>query len=219
MGLSTEAGKKTQKPIPPAGQTLGKCFAVIDLGTQMGTFNGAPKESKQVYMAFELPAHRAVFDTAKGPQVMIVSNEYTFSLGTKANFRKMLDSWFAKPIEKLDSTRAKKMLGMSAMIQVSHNPDKKDASITYANIAQKGISVFPVPPGTVVDKTTENAPIYFDLDEYTDESFAKVPKYLQDKIIKSPEYKKIKGNAPAPTGNAIVDAQGANFNQAEEEDF
>lgn len=220
MGISNEEGKKVQQPIPPIGQTLGKCIQVIDLGTQAGVFNGAPISSKKVFLAFELPAHKAIFNAEKGMQTMIVSQEYTNSLDLKSNFRKMLDSWFAKPIDKMPADRAKKMLGMAGMVQVSHNKSKKDLTITYANIAQKGTSIFPKAADLVVDKTTENTQVYFDLDEYSDEAFAKVPQFLQDKIKKCPEYLAIKSNTPsATTGGAIVDAQGAAFNASAEEDF
>lgn len=210
MGLGAKEGEKTQRPIPPMGQTLGMCVSIIDLGTHMDL--KFQKEKKLVYIAWELPKHRAVFDPAKGEQAMLISQEYALFLGEKANFRKMIDSWTGKKVTELDAARFKKLLGKPAMIQVTH---AESGGIKYANIATSGIAVFQKPAEVLAPATTENPLLFFDLDSYSDEVFAKIPKYLQEKIVKSPEYKKIKGGAPA--GNAIVDAQGADFNAAEED--
>lgn len=217
MGIATSEKEEKQRPIPPAGQTLGKCIQVIDLGTQTGSFEGKPIVQRKIWMSWELPKHRAKFSEDKGEQVMVISQEYTNSLDPKSNMRKMLDSWFAKEIKEMPVERAKKLLGMPAMVQIAHAPSKKNTAITKASVAQKGISVFPLGPDLKVDKKTENEQVYFDLDadQYSDESFNKVPQFLQEKIKKSPEYQKLKEGAPA--SNAIVDAQGADFNVEEDE--
>ena len=220
MGIAKTENEETQRPIQSPGQTLGKCFQVIDLGTQTGAYQGKPIIQRKIWISWETPKFRAEFSKEKGEQVMVISNEYTNSLDPKAGLRQMLDSWFAKPIDKMPVERAKKLLGMSAMLQIINEPKKKNPAITQAKIASKGKAVFPVDPSLKPDKKTENEQIYFDLDpaEYSDEVFAKVPEFLRKKIMDSPEYKALKAGAPAATGNAIVDAQGADFNQ-EEEDF
>lgn len=218
MGIAKEEKVETQRPIQKPGQTLGKCIAVIDMGTQTGSYLGKPITQRKLWITWETPKFRAEFSKEKGEQVMVISHEYTNSLDVKSGLRQMLDSWFAKPIDKMPTERAKKLLGMPAMIQIINEPKKKNPAITQAKIAQKGKSVFPCEEK--VDKKTENEQIYFDLDpeEYSDEVFAKLPEFLQKKIMDSPEYKALKGNSsPSANSNAIVDAQGADFNAAEED--
>jgi len=219
MGIAKTENEETQRPIQTPGQTLGKCYQVIDLGTQTGSYQGKPIVQRKIWISWETPKFRAEFSKEKGEQVMVISSEYTNSLGTTAGLRQMLDSWFAKPIDKMPTERAKKLLGMPAMIQIINEPKKKNPAIIQAKIASKGKAVFPVDPSLKVDKKTENEQIYFDLDpeEYSDEIFAKVPEFLQKKIMESPEYKALKAGKSNSTSNAIVDAQGANFNAAEED--
>lgn len=186
--METKEGQKKQQPLPTAKQHLALCYSVIDLGTQTGVFNGNEIKSRKIYLNFEIPGEKAVFDDSKGPQCFTVGQEYTFSLDSKANFRKMLDSWMGKPVTELNSEKLLKFLKRPGMIQVVHQPSK-DGTIIYANIANKGISVFKRPEDQQFPKDTENKPFLFDLDDYSPETFNLVPKWLQEKIKKSPEYK------------------------------
>ena len=218
MGIQTKENEKTQRPIPPAGQTLGICIGVIDLGTQTEQFKGEAKQLKKICIIWELPAHKAVFQQEKGLQPMVVSQQYTNSLNDKGNFRKMLDSWFANPITEMPLDRAKKIPGWPAMLQIAHTKSK-DGKLTYANVAQRGISVFPRSKETPVPKN-ENEAIYFDLDEgqFSLETFNKLPTYLQEIIKKSPEFQARTAGMTIPS--AITANQDfANEGQFEDEPF
>lgn len=218
-GLNTSANERTQRPLPPPGQTLGLLYQFIDLGTQNEAFKGEPKRLQKVYLSFELPKHRAVFSTEKGEQVMVVGQEYTFSLGDKANFRKMMDNWIGKPVEKLESSNIAKLLRKPAMIQIIHKP-KKDGKITYANIALSGVGIFKRPDDVPFPKTTENEAFIFELTNFSWEVFNKIPKFIQDKIKKSEEWPSI--IAKHGTGTAAITNTGGVVvatDEFEEEEF
>jgi len=201
--METKEGQKKQQPLPSAKQHLALCYAVIDLGTQVGSFNGAPTSARKIYLNFEIPGETAVFNEEKGPQRFGVGQEFTFSLDPKANFRKMMDSWMGAAVTELDSEKLKKMLKRPAMIQIVHAPSK-DGSIIYANIAGKGVSVFKRPADVAFPKETENKAFFFDLEHYDQQAFELVPKWLQEKIKNSPEYKKALGAHPPQTSGAIA---------------
>ena len=192
--MKTTEGQKKQMPLPSAKQHLALCYSVIDLGTQVGVFNGNATSSRKIYLSFEIPGEKAVFSEERGPQCFGVGQEYTFSLDSKANFRKMIDSWMGAPVTELDSEKIKKLLKRPAMIQVVHAPSK-DGSIIYANIANKGVSIFKRPTDQPFPKNTENEAFFFDLDNFDADTFEKIPKWLKEKVIKSPEYKAIVGGA------------------------
>lgn len=192
--METKEGQKKQQPLPTEKQHLALCFSVIDLGTQAGMYKGNPTSARKIHLTFEIPGEKAVFNEEKGPQCFVVGQEYTFSLDVKANFRKMMDSWIGQAVTELDSEKLKKLLRKPAMIQVIHYTPK-ESIIKYANIANKGVSVFKRPADVAFPKETENKAIYFDLDNFSKEAFDAVPKWLQEKIMKSPEYKKVSGGA------------------------
>jgi hypothetical protein len=214
MGLgSTEEGNfvKTQKAIPDEGQHLSKCFQIIDLGTHMESFKGAdPKPVAKIQLGFEIPKFRGDFKYMKDGQevvenkVLAVFQSYTNSLGTKANFRKMMDSWTGQEVKKLTYESLKQFLGKPAMIQIVHARDKNDVNITYANIANRGIGIYKRPKDVAFTKGTENPLVCLDLDNFSWEEFDKIPKFLQEKIEKSIEWPSILSNHPKP--GAVADA-------------
>lgn len=192
--METKEGQKKQQPLPTEKQHLALCFSVIDLGTQAGMYKGNPTSARKIHLTFEIPGEKAIFNEEKGPQCFVVGQEYTFSLGTTSNFRKMMDSWIGQAVTQLDSEKIKKLLKKPAMIQVIHYTPEKSI-IKYANIANSGISIFKRPADVAFPKETENKAIYFDLDNFSKEAFDAVPKWLQEKIMKSPEYKKVSGGS------------------------
>ncbi len=192
--MKTKEGEKKQRPLPTEKQHLALCNAVIDFGTQESKFGSARK----VWINFETPNEKAVFDEEKGPQPFTVGSEYTFSLDPKANFRKMLDSWLGAPVPEIDSEKLGKLLRRAGMVQIIHEKSDKDG-LVYAKIANKGTSIFKRPADVAAPKETENMPIFFDLDNFSQETFDAIPmKWMKEKIMKSPEYR----DAVMSTGTA-----------------
>lgn len=197
MSLNTKANSTTQKPIPPVGQHLAVCFCIIDLGTQLESFKGAePKPTPKIHIGWEFcsPKLRATFDKEKGEQPMAVFQKYSYYLGSKANFGKMIKNWVGKEITELTYEQLIKFRGRSAMIQVEHNPDKTKVDdktkkpILYANIASAGTAVFIRPEEIPQPKSMSNEWLLFSLDHFSWEVFNKIPKFLQETIMKSAEW-------------------------------
>lgn len=224
MSLDGKEGfRKKQKPIPPAGLQLAVCYSIIDLGTHDETFPGqAPKPTPKVHFSWEFPGYTGIFDEKKGPQPLAVFQEYTIAAGDRAKLPKMLSSWGRIPIKEITKISAKLLgmfLGQACTINVVHETSKKaddvDADtgqkIQYANIGNKGESVMPRMEGMVKPDKTVNPPIFFNLDQFSWEQYAKIPKHLQDRIAKSKEWPSILAKYPKPadtvTQNNTVNAQ------------
>lgn len=212
--MKTTENQKTQKPLPSEKQHLALCYAVIDLGTQTGVYKGAPTSARKIAMTWEIPGERATFKPELGPQPFVVTSEYTFSIGATSNYRKMLDSWLGKKVteemKELDSEMILRFLKRPGMIQIEHNKSDKDG-LFYANIANKGISIFKRPAEVPFPKETENEAYFFDLDNFSWDTFDKIPKFLQNKIEKSPEFKAASsmnprtGAAPAQSNGVVTE--------------
>ncbi len=198
-GFDTKENERKQKPLPPEGQTLGLCFAIIDLGTQVTSYPGKPPgKAHQLQMSWELPKYRAVFNAESGEQVMALFQTYTFSLNEKANFRKMIDSWVGKPVKALSDETMQKFLGKPCMIQVVHAPSK-DGKLKYANIAMKGLGIYKRPADVPFPEKTENEKIFFSLNSFSWETYNKLPKFMQETIAKSKEWPGILQKYPNAT--------------------
>ena len=205
---------KKQKSIPPAELTLGVCYSIIDLGTQQEQFPGKPvTSSRKLHYSFELPSlPQVVFNPDKGAQPQAIFQEYTASLNEKANLAKVLMSWGKVPMDDLKKVKSegfadflKHFLGAPCMINIVHQVAKTAVDettgqrIVYAKIGQGGVSILPRMPQVPAPKGTINPLIFLDLDKFSWETFDKIPKFTQEKIMKSKEWAGIVVKHPRTT--------------------
>jgi len=177
----------------PAGNYLARCFAVIDLGTQLHKgFQGAEDRlQRDVRLSFELPTEKmeGIYDEKVKGKPFAVHANCKQSLHIKANLRKLLEGWRGKKFtaESIETFDPKKLVGLPCRLTLVENGD-------YTNID----SISPL--SSVEDKKTKkkvpescpkqiNPSMFFSLDEFDPEVFKKLGKKTQEKIQLSPEYK------------------------------
>lgn len=169
---------------------MARCFWIVDLGTQK-TPRG---ESRKVFINFELPNTRHVFNDEKGEEPFSISTEMFVSMfggpGKKtAAFREFLESWRGKKYTQQEVENGidlTKMVGAPCKVRVIHN---ETANGTYANIQY----IFPLDKG---DKCPEAVNptrcVVLDTEDpsnFNKRDFEHLPEFLQKKIELSPEYK------------------------------
>jgi hypothetical protein len=98
MSLVAKAGGgSTFTPIPP-GMYLGRCYRIVDMGTQKSEYLGQVKHLPKVMLQFEVHGEDDTgkpLITAKG-EPMTISKNFTLSLAEKATLRKDLQTWRGK---------------------------------------------------------------------------------------------------------------------------
>lgn len=180
-------------PLPTPGLQTGILIQLADLGTQETTYLGAIKKKRQIYLGFELAE-----DKMEDGRPMMISNTYTNIFSDKSRLVQHLESWVGPLTEDFNLDD---LLGKAANITIDIPPPGQDGK-RYANI--KGISPL---------KRTETAPerynpiVKLDLREFDGQMFDLLPKFIQDKIAKSPEYQAIfphKASMADVTNNAPV---------------
>lgn len=189
MGLNAPSNSNGPRVIPPAGMHIARCYAIIDLGTQNTSWQGQPKQVPQVQFSFELPSQLHVFDQNKGPQPMSVHQTYTLSSGDRAKLPKVLKTWgkmTKDPVITADFIKV--YLGKFCTITVEHRPSTKNPNEVYANIAMGGAAIGPKMEGVPIPTYPQNPTILFNLDEFSWETFNKLPKFMQEKIQASLEW-------------------------------
>lgn len=185
------ANNSKEFELPPKGLQVARCFMIVDLGTQDGTFQGQPKKDRKIYLGWELP--KTKMDDGRP---FMVSNRYTQSLSEKANLRKIIEGWLGDPLteDDLKGFNPEFLLGLPCMINVVHNPSVSHDK-TFANVQ----TVVPLPEDFECPPAI-NKPVYFSLDEFDRATFEALPKFLQETIIKSPEYQAIVNPFPDEPG-------------------
>lgn len=158
----------------PAGNHIGVCYMVCDLGDQDVEYQGKAKVMRKVRVSWELPG-----ELMSDGRPFSISKKYTLSLSEKANLRADLESWRGRPFtdEELEGFDLFNVLGKACMVNVIHETSNGK---TYANVA----SVASLPKGFTPPKPV-NELIAFSLED--DDALNKLqslPDWLQ-KLINS----------------------------------
>lgn len=166
------------------GVHTAACIMVIDIGEQWSDFY--QKSSHKVMITWEVTDETTMADGEEKPRV--ISQEYTLSLSQKATLRNHLEAWRGKKFtdQELDCFDMVNILGTNCQLQILHN-DKG-----YANVA----AIMAMPKNMPKVKP-QSETVYFDLStpECLD-LMDKIPKWIQDKIKKSADYKALISDNP-----------------------
>lgn len=177
----------------PSGMHLGRCYRIVDLGTQKSEYMGQTKYLHKIMIGWEL---HGTDDNGKplkmndGRPFAIFKN-YTFSWSEKANLRLDLQSWRGKAFtqEEMRKFDLKNVLGAWCMLNVIERQGQNGK--TYTNV--DGIT--PVP--SIIKQNglpqAVNPNELFNLQKPDWVMFEKFSDHLKQKIIASPEFEKAKG--------------------------
>lgn len=178
----------------PAGVFIGRCYSLIDLGTQESSGQYGTKLQHKLRIGWELfgedeQGHPLTVDVDGKTMPMTIAKSYTVSLHEKAALRKDLAAWRGKDFTE-DEAKAfdvSKLIGAYCMVNVTTSETNGK---TYSNVA--GITPLPgalknVKPGPVHD------PVVFNLDEPNMEVFSTFHDKLQEAIKRSPEWAQVMG--------------------------
>lgn len=192
--IATDSGGGDFKVVP-AGAHVGRCYELIDMGTQTGeTGMYAGVSAHKIKIGFELfgddeDGNPLTVEIDGKEMPLTITKDYTVSLHEKANLRKELTAWRGKAFteEEAKAFDVSKLIGAYAMVNVTHKTNDKGK--TRANIS--GLS--PLPSAL---KNSKPAPVHtnriFNLDEPDMAMFDTFYEYLQEQIKKSPEWKAYK---------------------------
>lgn len=188
----------------PAGVHIGRCYSLIDLGTQLSSGQYGEKMQHKVRIGWELFGEdeqgqplTIVTDGKEMP--LTISKSYTVSLHEKAGLRKDLSAWRGRDFteEEAKAFDISKLVGAYCMVNVTTSESNGK---TYSNVA----GLTPLPAAL---KNSKPAPVHtnliFDLDDPDMKVFATFHEKLQEAIKKSPEWQATNGSrVTRETGSA-----------------
>lgn len=185
--------QNSNREITPSGNHIARVYRVIHLGTSPEIYMGEEKLTNKVMIGFELLNKKKVFNEEKGEEPFVTSVEYTLSLGEKANLRKFIEGMLGIALheDEANSFDVFSILGEFCMVNIIHKVSKNGR--TYAQV--KGAS--PVPEGMTVP-VGYNPIQKLSFSEWDEVTFEKLPKFIQEKIEKSQEFKRLDNNSRIP---------------------
>lgn len=172
---------KAKAAVPPveAGTYLALCIGVVDLGVQETNYNGKTRYTPQVQLMFELPTEMIEIDGQQQPRWL--SRRFSVSASSRGKLRPFIETWMGKSFsdEAFADFDLFSLLRKPAMLTVALSEDGQYANIASAVALLKGMQ----PPEAISE------PIFFDVDEWDQAAFEKLPEYLQELIQKSTQYR------------------------------
>lgn len=188
--VASDTGGGNYKRVP-AGAHVGRCFSLIDLGTQLSSGQYGEKLQHKIQIKWELFGE----DEQGAPLIsddgspMTISKSYTLSLSDKASLRKDLASWRGRDFteEEAKAFDVTKLLGAYCMVNVTTSENNGK---TYTNVA----GLTPLPSAL---KNSKPNPVHenviFNLDEPDWTLFDSFHEKLKEAIKRSPEYAQASG--------------------------
>lgn len=185
MSLTATDKGGTEFALTPEGTYVGRCYKIIDLGTQTSTGMFGTKEQHKVMVSWELLDDKVKMEDGRP---FSVTQWYTVSLHEKSKLRADLEAWRGKkftPAE-LEGFDLSKVIGSYCMLQVIHDKDGKYANVN-AIMSYKGDKPEPV-----------NDIVVFDIDEPDMAVFEAMSDNMKAKIMLAPEWQADKAK-PSPS--------------------
>lgn len=191
--IAKDSGGGDFKRVPP-GAYIGRCYSLIDLGTQESTGQFGTKFQHKIRIAWELfgedeQGNPLTVEMDGKTMPMTIFKSYTVSLHEKAGLRKDLAAWRGRDFtdEEEKAFDVSKLLGAYCMVNCTQSETNGK---TYTNVA--GLTPL---PGAL--KNAKPAPVHanviFDLDKPDMKVFEGFHEKLQDAIKKSPEWAQVTG--------------------------
>jgi hypothetical protein len=129
---------------------------------------------------------------------LIISGNYTLSLGEKATLRAILESWRGKPftLQELLGFDITNLLDKWCMVTISHDANERSMK-TYANV--KAVSPVPaiIKKNGLPDGINKFWSLSLEPESFDQAKFDTLSEGLKKKIQESPEYKKLAGGVQA----------------------
>jgi len=188
--IASDSGGGNFKRVP-AGAYIGRCYSLIDLGTQLSSGQYGDKMQHKLRIGWELfgedeNGNPLTVDVDGKEMPMTISKSYTVSLNEKAGLRKDLAAWRGKDFtdEEAKAFDVSKLIGAYCMVNVTTSESNGK---TYSNVA--GLTPL---PGAL--KNAKPAPVHeaqvFDLDNPDMKVFSTFHEKLQEAIKRSPEWQR-----------------------------
>lgn len=204
--VASDSGGGNFKRVPP-GAYIGRCYSLVDLGTQLTTGQYGEKLQHKMRIGWELFGEdeegKPLTIEIDGKEMpLTITKGYTVSLHEKAGLRRDLAAWRGKDFtdEEAKGFDVQKLVGAYCMVNVTTSETNGK---TYSNVA----GLTPLPGALKNAKPAAvHAPVLFDLDKPNMAVFDTFHEKLQEAIKKSPEWAKSQGKF---SGNqATPDASG-----------
>lgn len=176
-----------QRTLAPQGTFPARIYSIIYMGTVKGEYKGTPTESYKVRISWELPTKTHVFKEGEQARPFSVSKEVTLSMGSKSSLRPLVEGILGISFTDDDakSFDVDELLGKECLLSLSHKESPNGKYVAINSTAQ-------LPEGMTCPPAVNPQKI-LGYDRFDKEYFSTLPKFIREKMEKTPEYIKMNG--------------------------
>lgn len=211
-----QSGNFKAVPLPEPQTTVARCYSVIHIGTVPQIFNNQVKGMiEKMHITWELPRFLADFGKEK-MEPFVVGEELALSTSDNSNLSKLIANWRGKPFTKEEQQAfdPSVMVGKTCMLQFVHARKKKFVGQNITEVTNENTMLILQSvmkrPAEIECPAAMNPPFIWDWEpvvtgkkQFNTTEFEKMPKWLQEKVKGSEEYKKYAGGTtPVPNQTA-----------------
>lgn len=214
---ANKGGNFNPVPLPSPETTVARCYSLIHIGTVPNVFNGKvdpqnPKTEK-IYVTWELPKLKAVFNEDKGEEPFVTGVNLTLSTNENSNLSKLIAQWRNKPLtaDEQESFDPTVMVGKTCIISFGHKRKSKFKHQDVSEVTNENsvISINAISPKPKEMECPANINPYYIWDweaiesgkkEFDLEEFKKMPGWLQKMCMESDQFEKY-GQSPEEENN------------------
>lgn len=170
--------------IAPEGNHVAICYQLIHIGTIPEEYMGEMKEMNKIRLTFELCDEKKVFKEGEDQKPLVISQEYTLSMGAKANLRKLVEGIIGTSLidDEAFDFDVDNILGKACLLNIKHKTSKAGnvrAEIATATPLHKSM----IPP------TQYNDTKMLTYENWDQSYFDSLPEFMREKMETSKEYK------------------------------
>lgn len=193
MPTYASVAPKKDYPVVSSGTHVATVYKFMNLGTRFQEYQGVLKEYPDtlITLTFETDEeHEFTYKNEDGTEEkvmkpLVISKEFTLSMGAKSNLRPFVEGIIGAKLtdEEAGAFDLEDLVGRACLITVVHKTSAKGS--VYANITSASPLMKSMQAPVLV-----NPVVIFDVKTATKEEIEALPKFIQEKITISDEYKK-----------------------------
>lgn len=186
------APKSTEKVLAPAGTHKARCVGLIQIGTVPVEWQGEVKQLEKIRLTFELPEELHKFKEEEEEKPVVISQEYTLSMGEKSNLRPIIEGIIGTALlqNEAESFDVETILGMPCLLSIKHKVSEKTKN-KFAVVD----TTAPLMKGMTVPEAINPIKV-LTYERWNQEEFDKLPSFIQDKMKTSKQYIEKFGTQP-----------------------
>lgn len=179
---------QVSRTLVPEGTHPARVIGFIHVGVVDDTYMGQPITTNKIRLTWEFPDETKVFKEGEDAKPLVHSQEYTFSMGKKSNLRPIVEGIIGTSLDEEEAYNFnfESMMGLPCLVSIKHGETKKGTP--FAKVA----STSKLMKGQVV-KEAFNPLTFLTYENWNEAYFQSLPDFIKEKMMKSLEYKKMKG--------------------------